>query len=79
MKLKSEFAILDITHGRKALNKLVERNGKTCAETHDLPKPLPVVIRGWITHRHGSDDGTSQEFGVEVFNIDVRQPIGGPE
>lgn len=74
MKLKSDFALLDVTHGRKQLDRLVERNGKKGAKAHDLPERIPVVIRGWITHRHGSDDGTSQEFGVEVERVEVVEP-----
>jgi hypothetical protein len=65
MKLHSDFALLDVKHGRKQLDKIIEKGGKG----HDLPERIPVVIRGWITHRHGHDDGTSQEFGVEVVEV----------
>lgn len=67
MKIKSKFAILDVQTGRAALNKLIAKPG------HYMPEgnAVPVVIRGYITHRHGSFDGTSQEFGVEVSSVEV--------
>jgi hypothetical protein len=71
MKLQSDFALLDVKRGRRQLDKLVDRNGKTGAEKHDLPERIPVVIHGWITHRHGRDDGVSQEYGVEVDRVEV--------
>lgn len=71
MRLKSDFALLDVTHGRRQLDKAIDRNGKTGAETHDLPERIPVVIHGWITGRHGSDDGVSQEFSVAVDRVEV--------
>jgi len=30
------------------------------------------TIHGFITHRHGHDDGESQEFGVEVTKVEVQ-------
>lgn len=74
MKLKSEFAILDVLHGRKQLDKLIEKNGMTGARKHDLPERIPVVIRGWITGRQGKDDGISQEFAVQVSKVEVEKP-----
>lgn len=71
MKLQSDFALLDVKRGRRQLDKMVERNGMTGAAKHDLPKPIPVVIRGYITHRYGSDDGVSQEWGVDVSSVEV--------
>lgn len=71
MKLQSDFAILDVKRGRKALDRMVELNGLTGARRHDLPERIPVVIHGWITGRHGSDDGVSQEFTVEVTKVEV--------
>lgn len=67
MKLHSEYALLDVKHGRRQLDKAIDRGGKG----HDLPERIPVTIRGWITHRHGYDDGESQEFGVEVSSVEV--------
>lgn len=71
MKLQSDFALLDVKRGRKQLDRMVEKNGLSGGRTHDLPKRIPVVIRGWITHRHGRDDGESQEFGIEVSSVEV--------
>ena len=71
MKLQSDFALLDVKRGRRQLDKMVERNGLTGAAKHDLPERIPVVIRGYITHRHGRDDGISQEWGVEVSSVEV--------
>jgi hypothetical protein len=36
-------------------------------------KRIPVVIRGYISHRHGADDGTSIEFGVDVSSVEVER------
>ena len=66
MKLQSDFALLDVRRGRRQLDKLCDKAGG-----NDLPKRIPVVIHGWITHRHGSDDGVSQEYGVEVDRVEV--------
>jgi hypothetical protein len=73
MKLQSNFALLDVKRGRKTLDRMIDRNGKSGAETHDLPERIPVVIHGWITHRHGHDDGESQEFGVAVERVEVKR------
>lgn len=70
MKLKSTFAILDVMHGRRQLDKLIDRSGKH----HELPERIPVVIHGWISGRWGADDGTSQEFCVDVDRVEVAKP-----
>jgi hypothetical protein len=69
MKLHSKFALLDVEHGRKQLAKLMPPGSTS------LPagKRIPVVIRGYISHRHGSDDGTSIEFGVDVSSVEVER------
>lgn len=66
MRLQSDFALLDVKHGRRQLDKLCDKTGG-----HDLPERIPVVIRGWITGRHGMDDGISQEFTVEVSRVET--------
>ena len=70
MKLKSRFALLDVEHGRKQLA------ARMLPGSQSLPdgERIPVVIRGWISHRHGADDGTSIEFGVDVDRVEVRDP-----
>ena len=70
MKIKSNFAILDVEHGRKKLAKMMPKGSIS------LPKGkrITVVIHGWISHRHGSDDGTSIEFGVDVDRVEVIEP-----
>lgn len=71
MKLSSDFALLDIKWGSRQLDKLIDRSGKTGAQSHDLPERIPVVIHGYITHRHGAHDGESQEFGVAVDRVEI--------
>lgn len=70
MKLQSRFALLDVQRGRKALDRLMPPGSQS------LPKDrrIPVVIRGFISHRHGSDDGVSMEFGVDVTTVEVTLP-----
>jgi hypothetical protein len=70
MKLKSRSAILDVEHGRKQLAARMPR-GSLSLTGEDR---IPVVIHGWISHRHGADDGTSIEFGVDVDRVDVLGP-----
>lgn len=67
MKIKSGFALLDVTHGRKALAAKMPPGSKSL----DRDARIPVTIQGFITHRHGSDDGTSIEFGVEVTKVEI--------
>jgi hypothetical protein len=64
MKIKSKFALLDVETGRGGLNKMIKGG-------HDLAEPIEVIIRGKITRRHGSFDGVSQEFGVQVSSVEV--------
>lgn len=65
MKLQSTFAMLDVLRGRKQLSKVMQggypKNGQR----------VPVTIHGFITHQHGSDDGISIEFGVEVTKVEA--------
>lgn len=67
MKLQSDFVLLDVKHGRKQLDKIIEKGGKG----HDLPERIPVVIHGYITGRSGYDDGVSQEFNVQVTKVET--------
>lgn len=59
--LQSDFAILDVKHGRIGLGKHLDAN-----QGH-----VPVVITGWITRVRGNDDGVSQEFTVEVDKVEI--------
>ncbi len=67
MKLQSTFALLDVMRGRKALDKLMPPGSQSLP--HD--QRIPVTIHGFISHRHGADDGISQEFGIEVSRVEV--------
>lgn len=69
MKLHSDFAILDVKHGRKGLAKKMPHGSNRLPDD----KRIPVVIRGYISHRWGGDDGVSIEFGVDVTSVEVEQ------
>jgi len=61
--ISSDFSILDVKKGRKALEKLLGiRNG----DYH-----VPVTITGFIKCAWGSDDGRSTEFAVDVTDLKV--------
>ena len=62
MKLYSNFAIVDVEHGRKALFKHLEKDFKDSVE---------VVLKGKLVGAYGCDDGMSMEFEMEVASIDV--------
>lgn len=67
MKLKSDFAILDVKAGRSALFKhFTRRLGKG-----ERREPVPVTITGFIDDIHGNDDGVSREFSVHVTKVEV--------
>lgn len=61
MKLESDFALLDVMRGRKALKKFLEKN----------PQGLKVTVEMTITRPWGSDDGTSIEFECNVTKLKV--------
>ncbi len=60
MRLQSGFAILDVKGGRKSLAERLKRG-----------ELVGVVIHGTIDSAHGSDDGESQEFTVDVTKVEV--------
>lgn len=62
MKLKSEFALLDVKSGKKKLARHFEKGGER----------IPVTIHGFITHQWGVDDGISIEFEVAVESVEVQ-------
>jgi len=67
MKLQSDFALLDVKRGRKALDKMMPPGSQPLSKRDRIP----VIIRGFISHRHGADDGISIEFGVDVTSVEV--------
>ena len=71
IKLISNFAILDVQGSGR--HKLAERMPPG---SRRLPKEerIPVVITGFIDHQHGSDDGISIEFGVDVTEAEIWLP-----
>lgn len=72
-KITSDFAVLDVKQGRRALAK------------HFAPVPtlevcppelrIPVTITGYIDRQHSRDDGISIEFAVCVEKV----KLGGPD
>lgn len=75
MNIKSDFAILDVKTGRKALAK----HFKDRPRLGPCPKAMriPVTIRGYIDCQWGSDDGTSIEFGLTVDAIKLGKVTKG--
>lgn len=71
--IKSDFAILDVLKGFR--HKLAEHFDKA-PRLGRVPDELriPVVIVGHIDRQHGSDDGTSIQFTVEVADVIHGQP-----
>lgn len=57
-KFTSDFAILDVKHGRKALAKHIKA-GAT----------VPVTIQAEIVRQWSGDDGTSIEFELKVLKV----------
>jgi hypothetical protein len=67
--ITATFALLDVLKSCAALNKHIDK-------THYLPDDtrLPVVIKGFISHRPSTCNGTSKEFGIDVVDM-----VTGPE
>lgn len=61
-RISSDFAVLDVKRGRKALAKAV---------LHAPDRRIPVVIRGFLDSPHSRDDGTSVEFSVHVTHVEL--------
>jgi hypothetical protein len=69
MKLKSDFAILDVKAGRGPLTKHFSRRlGR--GESREALR-IPVTITGYIIDIHGNDDGVSREFNVHVTKVET--------
>jgi len=59
-KLDSDFVIVDIKRGRKALARKIEAG-----------KRFRVVVEVELDTQHGWDDGTSIEFSGKVINASI--------
>lgn len=59
MKIISNLAIVDVSHGRAKLERHFEVGGPS----------IPVTITGYIDGVWGSDDGISQEFQMAVKTL----------
>ena len=62
-RINSDFALLDIKRGRKALLKHLDEHG-----------PQEVVVTMTLNRAWGNDDGVSIEFQADVANI---KHVGG--
>jgi hypothetical protein len=65
VKITSDFAILDVKKGRKALLKSVGNH----------KHKVPVIIWGFIVGGWSGDDNTSIEFEVDVVSLKTGKPI----
>ncbi len=63
LKIKSDFALLDVMTGRARLLKKLGYTGQQAGVS------IPVTITGYLIGAWGSDDGTSQEFEVKVTGV----------
>lgn len=62
---KITFAIVDVKGGRKALEKLLK----------DHKQRVPITLSGYLTGSWSGDDGTSQEFEMDVRHQRVKAAI----
>lgn len=69
MKLKSDFAILDVKAGRGPLTKHFQKRLGRGESQSD--RRIPVTISGYIDDIHGNDDGVSREFSVHVTKVET--------
>jgi len=74
--ITSDFAILDVKKGRKALAKHFET--RPCFGKCPKSMRIPVVIHGYIDCIQGNDDGTSQEFAVTIQKLEAALPKASP-
>jgi hypothetical protein len=70
-EIKSDFALLDVKRGRRVLFKALGFTGR-----RKDTEPIPVTITGRIIGAWGKDDGTSQEFEIEVATVEVHPREG---
>jgi hypothetical protein len=69
MKLKSDFAILDVKAGRAALFKHFAKRPRVGMCPPELR--IPVTNTGYIEGVHGNDDGVSREFSIYVEKVET--------
>ena len=69
MKISSDYALLDVTEGRKKLFKHFK--GSPSMGATPMKYRIPVTITGYIDGVHSSDDGVSQEFLITVERVVV--------
>lgn len=69
--MKSDFAILDVKAGRKALEKHFRNRPPLGACPPSMR--IPITIKGHIEGINSSDDGTSREFSVIVQSVTKRK------
>ena len=74
MKIKCEYAFIDVTTGRSKLTKLLR--GVPPIGPCPTTLRIPVALTGYVTRIHSNDDGVSREFLVDVENA-VFGPQGG--
>lgn len=72
-KLSSNFAILDVENGRKALARHFAKRPLTGKCPEDMK--VPVTITGFIDEIWGGDDGISQEYSIKVETITQEKPV----
>jgi hypothetical protein len=65
--VKSDFALLDVTVGRKKLEKHFQKRVQLGPCAPELR--IPIVIHGYLDGIWGGDDGISQEFTMTVTKL----------
>jgi hypothetical protein len=77
VKLQSNFALLDVKAGRARLTEML--GGYPEAYRPEPARKIPVIIKGFITHQWGQDDGISREFSVDITSVSItplpRKPV----
>lgn len=67
LKITSDFVLLDVKGGRKALTKHFKDRPRLGLCPEHLR--IPVIITGYIDGPIGNDDGVSREFEVVVESV----------
>jgi len=71
LTIDSDFALLDVKKGRHKLAKKMPPGSGYLPDD----ERIPIAIYGYISHQHGSDDGTSIEFGVAVERVVIERDL----